>query len=112
MQLADIGNIFLSVLPLATFHYEASSEDSPDQYIIWAEDGQAGRVDADDKMQIQVITGTVDLFTRTEFDPLFDAIQREMNNSDMTWELNSTQYEEDTKYMHHEWTWEVDKAVG
>ena len=46
-----------------------------------------------DKEQIQVTEGTVDLFTKTEYDPVANQIQQAMNNSEMTWYKNSTQYE-------------------
>ena len=110
MILANVRDIFLTLLPDATFHYKAKG--TPEQYIVWAEDGQAGSSHADDKMQNQAIEGTVDLFTKVEFDPLFDLIQVAMNNSDMTWELNSVQHEEDTGYIHYEWVWQICNEVG
>ena len=110
MRLDEVRDVFLAVLPTATFHYSAWSK--PDQYIIWAEDGQSDGVYADNQMQIQVTEGTVDLFTKTEYDPVAGQIQQAMNGADMTWYKNSTQYEDDTGYIHHEWVWEVDNSVG
>lgn len=110
MKLVEVRDLFLSVLPTATFHYKAKSKHN--QYIVWAEDGQSDAVHADDKMQEQVIEGTVDLFTKTEYDPLFNQIQETMNSADMTWRLNSVQHEDDTKYIHYEWVWEVANPVG
>ena len=110
MTLEQVRDAFLSVLPTATFHYSAWSK--PDQYIVWAEDGQSDGVYADNQMQIQVTEGTVDLFTKTEYDPVANQIQQAMNNSEMTWYKNSTQYEEETGYIHHEWVWQVGDDVG
>ena len=110
MNLVDVKNVFEPILPDAVFHFEAFNK--PNQYIIWAEDGQAGASFADDTMQEQVIEGTVDLYTKIDFDPLFDAIQRAMNKSGMSWYLNSTQYEEKTKYIHYEWVWQVGDDLG
>ena len=111
MQLAEVGALFSSVLPEATYHYFADDE-HPEKYIVWSEDGQAGATHADNKMDIQVKEGTVDLFTKNEYDPAFDEIQKAMNKADMSWRWESTQYEEDTEYIHHEWVWEVTSAIG
>jgi hypothetical protein len=110
MRLDEVRDVFLSVLPEATFHNFAWSK--PDQYIVWAEDGQADAVHADNQMQIQVTEGTVDLFTKTEYDPVVNQIQQAMNISDMSWYKNSTQHEEETGYIHHEWVWQVGDDVG
>jgi len=110
MRLEQVRDLFLSILPTATFHYNAWSK--PDKYIVWAEDGQSDAIHADNQMQIQVLQGTVDYFTKTEFDPMIDTIQQAMNGVDMAWALNSVQHEEDTGFIHHEWTWEVEKLVG
>lgn len=110
MQLNEIKEVFLAVTENC-YHYHAKSQ--PDTYLVWAEDGQAGADYSDNKMKIQVIEGTVDLYTRTEYDPLFDKVQEAMNNcEEMTWRWNSTQYEEVTGYIHHEWTWQVGDAIG
>lgn len=84
-------------------HYEALKK--TDKYIVWAEDGQAGAEWSDDAMQEQAISGTVDYFTKTEYDPNFGAIQTAMNAAGVSFRLNSIQYESDTGYIHYEWVW-------
>lgn len=87
-------------------HYEAPpGVDTP--YIVWAEEGQGGSVYADGGMQEQVWVGTVDLFTRTEDDPLFEAVQGALQTAEAAWRLNSVQYEHDTGLIHYEWRWEL-----
>lgn len=110
MTLKQVRDLFLTITTNC-YHYEAWSQ--PNQYIVWAEDNQSNAVYSDDKMQIQVTEGTLDLFTKNEYDPLFEKCQSTMNNcKDMTWRWNSTQHEKDTGYIHHEWVWEVDNTVG
>ena len=104
MKLSDIRDALLTVTK-DTFHYYAHKK--PDKYIVWAEDGEAGSSNADDKKRRQVIQGTIDYFTKMEFDPNFGLIQEKLNSLDIGWELNSIQYEEDTKYIHYEWVWEM-----
>lgn len=87
-------------------HYEAFKK--TDRYIVWAEDGAHSQY-GDGGMVEQVITGTIDLFTKQENDPYFDAIQSALNSIDIAWSLNSIQYEDGTGYVHYEWAWEVER---
>lgn len=87
------------------YHFQAQKQ--TDSYIVFAEDGQSSKSWADNQCTYQAITGTVDLFTKKEYDPLVDQIQDALNNGKIYWYLNSVQYEEDTKYKHYEWVWEV-----
>ena len=85
-------------------HYEAKEKN--DQYIVWAEDGDndllAGNVHAE-----RCYTGTVDLYTRTDSDPLFSAIPAALEGLGASYYLNSVQYEEETGLVNYEWVWEV-----
>ncbi|MFR1802096.1 MAG: hypothetical protein ACLSWS_08610 [Faecalispora jeddahensis] len=85
-------------------HYEAFKKD--DRYIVWAEDGGYSGY-GDNKPTIGIITGAVHLFTKTECDPFFDAVQNALSGIDIAWKLNSIQYEDATGYIHYEWVWEA-----
>lgn len=110
MTLPEVENVFSAVLPDATFHYHADSK--LDQYAVWAEDGQADASYADNHMDEMVLEGTIDYYTRIEDDPLVKEFQKAMNKADMSWGLNSIQYEEKTGYIHYEWVWQVGDTVG
>lgn len=86
-----------------TYHYWPP-ENTASPYIVWAEDGQGATVWADGAMQNQVITGTVDYFTKTENDANVGKIQAALNGV-CSWRLNSVQYEDEL--IHHEWAWEI-----
>lgn len=86
-------------------HYEC--KDKGDQYIVWAEDSEGSSVEGDNRKENQSIQGTIDYFTRTEFDPIVDDIQEALIDAEISFQLNSVQYEEETKYIHYEWVWEV-----
>lgn len=94
--LAALGN---------AYHYVAEPNAVP-PYIIWIEDGDndlmAGNVHAE-----RCYTGTIDLYTKAEFDPLLDSIPSALENIGAAWYLNSVQYEDDTSLIHYEWAWEV-----
>lgn len=89
-----------------TYHYEAPTGTKA-PYIIWAEDGGADTVWADGEMQHQAITGTIDLFSKTENDALISAIQAALTLKGISYRLESVQRETDTKLIHHEWRFEV-----
>jgi len=86
-------------------HYTALYQ--TDQYIVWAEDTQADAVWADGRMQEQAIQGTIDYFTRSENDPNVERIQTALNDADISFYLNSVQYEDDTRFIHYEWVWSL-----
>jgi hypothetical protein len=102
MVLADIGTALLAV-GVPVYHYAAHKQ--PDAYIVWAEDGQANAIWADGRMQEQAISGTVDYFTKMEYDANIALIQAALNDAGVSWRLESVQYEEFSGYIHHEWSW-------
>lgn len=89
------------------WHFKAFKKAPP--YIVWAEDGQADSVWADGAMQEQIITGTIDLYTKTlDNEPLFESIQNALNGTEISWRLNSIQYEDGgAGLLHYEWVWEL-----
>lgn len=105
MTLQNLDAALKTVLPGAVFHFEAHKQ--TDKYIKWAEDGQADAVNGGNRMQAQTMTGTVDYFTRTEFDPDVQRIQKAMSDAKIPWKLESIQKEDDTGYIHYEWVWQI-----
>lgn len=86
-------------------HYEAVKQD--DNYIVWAEDGGGAVLGADNMALQQVVTGRIDLFTRTENSPLVSGIQKELRAERVSFSLSAVQYEDETKYIHYTWDFEV-----
>lgn len=86
------------------YHYKAHKK--TDQYIVWAEDGENDADYGNDRKSQQTIQGTIDYFTKKEFDPNIEKIQEALNNREIPFYLNSVQYEEETGYIHYEWVWE------
>lgn len=103
MKLTDVRDLLLTV-GVPVHHYHAEKQD--DKYIVWAEDGQSDTLSADDMTVDQEIQGTIDYFTKTEYDENVIKIQEALNGK-VVWRLNSVQYEVDTDYIHYEWVFEV-----
>ena len=84
-------------------HYERLKSD---RYFVWREDG-ANDLESDNIHTERVMTGSTDLYTKVEFDSWIDDFERALNGHGIIWRLNSVQYEEDTRFIHYEWMWEV-----
>lgn len=87
------------------YHYRAPDNAVP-AYIVWAEDSADDFI-ADDKHVEILMSGTIDLYTSEENDPLFAKIVDALNGIPCAWYLNSTQYEEETELIHFEWVFQV-----
>lgn len=95
----------LAALTERCYHYVAAPNTTP-PYIIWAEDGD-NDLSGDDHHAEQCYTGTVDLYTKTDGDPLFTAIPGALEGIGASYSFNSVQYEEETGLVHYSWDWEV-----
>lgn len=77
------------------------------KYIIWQENGE-GSLEANNHKAEQAIYGSVDYYTLDEFDTIFDDIQEALNSVEgLYWEYDGTDYEDETNYIHHNWTWRL-----
>ena len=92
-------------IPFAHFAWDRSKRPTGD-FGVWAEDS-ARHLYANGKVQDQTTQGTIDLFTRSDDGAGKEAIQTALKSLDVAWYLNSVQYEEDTRYIHYEWVFEV-----
>lgn len=104
MTLQNLRDALLTI-GVPVFHYSAKGQTG--NYVVWAEDGEGGSGHADNRKTTQVISGTIDYFSKTEFDSTVEAIQEKLNSIDIAWRLSSIQKEENTGYIHYEWVWEM-----
>lgn len=95
----------LNCVSADVYHYEAANK--KDQYIVWSEDGEGNSLYADNGIDEQVITGTIDLFTKTEYDEIIDNIQNALEQNLISFQLYDVSYETDTEYIHYQWKFEV-----
>ena len=95
----------LAALTERCWHYVAQSNAVP-PYLVWAEDGD-NDLSADNVHAERCYTGTVDLYSKADPEPLSEAVPAALEGIGAAWYLNSVQYEEDTGLTHWEWVWEV-----
>ena len=77
-----------------------------ERYFVWQEDGENDLL-AGNRHAERAVTGTVDLFSKQEFDPWSDELRAAFDTAGIAWHLNSVQFEEDTGFWHWEWVFEV-----
>lgn len=98
-------NRVISALTSVTDNVSHGGRLSGDRYIVWEEDGGRDLI-ADNRHTERGVSGTADLFTREEFDPIVYMVGEAFDDNDICWRLISTQYEDETGYWHYEWEWE------
>lgn len=101
--LTDLYTPFLA-LDCEVSHYKRITSN---RFVVWSEQGEEDSFHADNRKQEQLITGVVDFFTLTEFDPIVDDIQDILQMERVAWILDSVQYEEETNLIHYQWLWRM-----
>lgn len=104
--LEQITDALNSIEGLPVYHYYKPSE-VKDRYCIWAEDSEATSLKANNIKLSQQIQGTIDLFSKQEYDPAVDSIQEVLNASQIGFYQNSIQYEDETGLIHWEWVFYI-----
>lgn len=94
----------LTALSVTVYHYERPKMAAP--YVVWQED--SGRTfDADNRVGEMIAAGTLDIYSKTEYDPLFDQTMEALTEAGIVWSLESIQYEDETGLIHYELGWQV-----
>lgn len=101
-----VADALTGIEGLEVGHYEYYGP-SKDCYCVWSEDSEQSSVEGDNYKVNQAIQGTIDLFTKEEFSPFFDAIQDALKAARISFYFNSFQYEDETQLLHYEWIWSV-----
>lgn len=103
-QLKRVRDALLTVTK-NVYHYEKNGNE--ERYIVWQEGSEGDSLHADNEHEITVFEGTIDLFTKLEYDPWIQEIQKALDAADIACRMESVQYEEETRYIHYEWRFEV-----
>ena len=106
-KLKQIRDLLLDV-DAHVYHYEAPSKpEKLSYYIVWAEDMECEPFYSDNGKTGMVMQGTIDLFTKQEFDPLIDAIQNVLAENKIGSRISAVQYEDETQFIHYTWDFEL-----
>lgn len=96
----------LKTLTDKLYHHTAPPNAVP-PYIVYGEQGQGEILSADDQQDEYSTTVTIDIFSKTEKEPLFQQVYSVLNNNDISFYLKSVQYEQDTGLIHYEYEADV-----
>lgn len=77
-----------------------------DRYFVWMEDG-SNDLAADDIHAEKAVTGRTDLYTKIEFDPWVEEIEASFDAMGISVVRVLSEYEDETRFYHHSWDWEV-----
>ena len=105
-KLKRVRDTLLSVYD-KVYHYEKPEREELPKYIIWQEDGEGSAHDLDNSKAEQTIQFSVNLFTKSEYDPVIDTLQNALADSQIGFTLVSVTFETETKYIHYEWQCEI-----
>ena len=105
MTLDDVKKALLTVTS-KVYHFSAPPNTSG-SYIVWAEDGMVDDLSGDGEVQAQNIEGTIDYFTKNEYDATPNKIHNALNSARVGFRINSIQHEQDTGYIHYEWVFSI-----
>ena len=105
-QLRTIKEILVNVCE-RTYHYQAPEGTRFEKYIVWQEESEYARLMGDgDKMEVR-LQGSIDLFTKDEYDPLTEQIEAAFKAAHIYIEYIRTLSEDDTGYTHYVWVWRL-----
>lgn len=105
-KIKRIRDLLVSIPDLKVYHYWRPRLEAP--FCLWQEDGEGDSLHSNNKKSEQVITGSIDYYTKTEYDSMVDNIQEALNNAEcVAWNLDSVDYEEETNLIHYSWSFEI-----
>lgn len=102
-----VNALKLTGIPFAEYAWDTRPDGA---FGVIAIDGEADSLQADDHMVNQAPQGTVDLFTPDSDRDQMALIQETLNSFDgCAWYLNSVQYEDETRLLHWEWVFSLER---
>lgn len=85
------------------YHYTKPKKELK-SWIVWQEDGEDMSLNSDNHKQHQQVNGSIDLYTKAEYDPLVDEVQDALDKAEhVGWRLNIVDYEDETTLIHYQW---------
>lgn len=105
-KLKKISDVLTGIDGLTVRHYTATDMGG-NPYCVWYEDAEGSAFNGDNTKESQTISGVIDYFTKTEFDPQVDAINLALSGNKIPFRLDSVLYEEETDYIHYQWIFEA-----
>lgn len=110
MRLSDVAAALLTVTSRVYRYTAIATPTFP--YIVWQDEMESGSLSGDGRKIGRILEGSIDLYSKRPDDPFINAIEKALNDAGICFRLNSIQYEQDTKIIHHEWVWNIETEVS
>lgn len=91
----------LNELSIPVYNEFGQKEKYP--YVVWRENGSANSFFSDNTIQKQSISYTVELYTRKEFDPLFNDVQMLFKKHELSFNYYGKNYSHETRADRYTW---------
>ena len=88
------------------FAHHAWSKAPQGDYGVFAEEGASDLIANGEHVE-RGVTGYIDYFTRDDSGTPQKKIETALRSLRIPWRVNSISYENDTGYIHYEWTWGI-----
>lgn len=95
----------LAGLPVSVSHFRRGKIAPP--FVVWQEESEGESFLAENGRAEPMISGSLDYYTKKEYDPVVEQISQMLAQITETWELVTVMYEEETELMHYSWDWEL-----
>lgn len=84
------------------FHYHRPP--NMKRYVVWAEEGEETSFGANNRKEELKLTGSIDVYTPIEFDPLIDALEIAFSQSErVSAVITAAAYDTDVDLIHYTW---------
>lgn len=104
-KLMRIRDALASVEGLEVYHYWKPHMNAP--YCVWQEESTEA-VWTSNHVGEFTVSGSIDYFTKIEFDSMVDTIQESLNSIEcLGWNLEAVQYEDQTNLIHYTWRFNI-----
>lgn len=87
------------------YHYDATGGKG-DRYIVWQEEGESDSLFLDNQHDEIVLKGSLDIYTKVEFDDLVDEVIDLFNGNGVPFNIINIEYETNSNYIHYSFDWE------
>ncbi len=105
-KLRVIENLLVNVAGDIVFHYRRPA--GLKRFVTWQEDAEDNQFSGNNRSQEICLTGSIDLFTQTEYDQLVDDITAAFFQATRAKaQLTLVDYEDETNLIHYQWTFWV-----
>jgi hypothetical protein len=104
-KLKQFGQALDTLNGVTVRHFTRGAAKPP--FAVWQEEGEGDSFLAENGRAEPVISGSLDYYTKTEYDPVVEQISQKLSEIADSWELVTVLYEEETNLMHYSWDWEL-----